>query len=119
MFFGKCVLKIYSKITGEHQCRSVISIKLRSSNIEITLRQGYSLVNLLHTSRTPFPKNTHEGLLLCYKSKGCSPVSFLHIFRTPFHKNTYEGLLLLTVPKSTLIISSLFGNIHEKFAGPF
>ena len=119
MFFGKCVLKIYSKITGEHQCRSVISIKLRSSNIEITLRHGYALVNLLHTSRTPFPKNTHEGLLLCYKSKGYSPVSFPHIFRTPFHKNTYEGLLLLTVPKSTLIISSLFGNIHEKFAGPF
>ena len=26
---------------------------------------------------------------------GCSPVNLLHIFRTPFYKNTYEGLLQL------------------------
>ena len=32
--------------------------------IEITLRHGYSPVNLLHIFRTPFPKNTSERLLL-------------------------------------------------------
>ena len=25
---------------------------------------------------------------------GCSPVNLLHIFKTPFYKNTSEGLLL-------------------------
>ena len=29
-----------------------------------TLRHGYSLVNLLHIFRTPFPMNISEGLLL-------------------------------------------------------
>ena len=28
---------------------------------------------------------------------GCSPVNLVHIFRTPFYKNTYEGLLLLFI----------------------
>ena len=39
VFLGKGVLKICSKFTGEHPCRSVISIKLHSS--------------LLHIFRTP------------------------------------------------------------------
>ena len=33
--------------------------------IEITLRHGYSPANLLHIFRTPVPKNTFGGLLLC------------------------------------------------------
>ena len=33
--------------------------------IEITLRHGCSPVNLLDIFRTPFPKNTSGGLLLC------------------------------------------------------
>ena len=61
---GKYVLKICSKFTGEHQWRSVVSIKLQNKFIEIALRQGCSPVNLLHISRTPFPKNTSEVLLL-------------------------------------------------------
>ena len=32
MFLRKGVLKIYSKLTGEHPCRSAISIKLQSRN---------------------------------------------------------------------------------------
>ena len=36
--------------------------------IEITLRQGYSPVNLLHNFLTPFPKNISEGLLLGRRS---------------------------------------------------
>ena len=63
-FLGKGVLQICSKLTGEHLCRSAISMKLQSNFIEIALRHGCSPVNLLHIFRTPFPKNTSEGLLL-------------------------------------------------------
>ena len=65
----KGVLKICGKFTGEHPCPSVISTKLQklqSNFIEITLRHGCSLVNLLHIFRGPFPKNT-SGRLLLYR----------------------------------------------------
>ena len=48
VFLGKGVLKVCSKFTGEHPCRSVISIKLLNNFIEITLRRGRSPINLLH-----------------------------------------------------------------------
>ena len=63
MFLEKTVLKICSKFTEEHPWRRTISIKLQSNFIEITIRYGCSLVNLLHIFRTPFPKNTTGGLL--------------------------------------------------------
>ena len=56
VFLGKSVLKIYSKFTGEHPCRSAISIKLQSNFIKIALRHGGSPVNLLYIFRTPFTK---------------------------------------------------------------
>ena len=41
--WGKSVLSICSKFTGEHPCRNVISIKLQSCNfIEIILEYGCS-----------------------------------------------------------------------------
>ena len=49
----KGVLKICSKFTGEHSCRSMISIKLQSNVIEITLQHGCSPVNLLDILRIP------------------------------------------------------------------
>ena len=61
---GKSALKICSKFTGEHSCWSVISIKLQSNFIQITLRHGRSSVNLLYIFRRPFPKNTSGGLLM-------------------------------------------------------
>ena len=61
---GKGALKICSKFTGEHPCRSVISIKLLCYFTEIALWHGCSLVNLLHMFRTHFYKNTYGGLLL-------------------------------------------------------
>ena len=64
VFLGKGVLKICCKFTGEHPCRSAISIKFQSNFIEIALWHGCSFVNLLHIFRTPFPKNTSGGLLL-------------------------------------------------------
>ena len=54
VFFQKSALKIYSEFTREHPCQSVISIKLQSNFIEITLRHGCSPVNLLHILRTSF-----------------------------------------------------------------
>ena len=63
---GKGVLKICSKFTGEHPCRSVISIKLQCIFIEITLRHGCCPVNLVHIFRIPFPKNTAGWQLLIF-----------------------------------------------------
>ena len=64
LFLGKGLLKICSKFTEEHPCRSVISIKSLCNFLEITLQHGCSSVNLLHISRTLFLKNTFAGLLL-------------------------------------------------------
>ena len=61
MFPEKAVLKICSKFTGGHPCRSVISIKLQSNFIEITLWHGCSPVNLLHIFRTPFSRTPLDG----------------------------------------------------------
>ena len=63
VFLVKGVLKISNKFTGEHPCRIVISIKLQSSFIEITLWHGCS-VSLLHIFTTPSPRNTSGWLLL-------------------------------------------------------
>ena len=64
VFLQKRVLKICSKFTGEHPCRSAISIKLQNSFIEIRLWHACCPVNLLHIFRTPFYRNTSGGLLL-------------------------------------------------------
>ena len=64
VFLRKGVLKMYSKFTGEHPCRSAISIKLFCNFIEIALRHGCSPVHLLHIFKTPFPKNTPRRPLL-------------------------------------------------------
>ena len=64
MFLRKGLLKICSKVTGEHPYRSATSIKLQSNCIEITLWHGCSPVNWLHLFRTPFPRNTSVCLLL-------------------------------------------------------
>ena len=51
---GKGVLKICSKFTGAHQCRSAISIKFQSNFMKIIVWYGCSPVNLLHFFvRTP------------------------------------------------------------------
>ena len=64
IFLRKDVVKICIKFTGEHPCRSAISINLQYNFIEITLRHGCFPVNLLHIFRTPFSKNTSGWLLL-------------------------------------------------------
>ena len=64
VFLRKGVLKICSRFTREHPCRSVISMKLQSDFIEIALRHGCFPVNFLHIFRTLFYKNTSDGLHL-------------------------------------------------------
>ena len=61
VFLRKGVLKIYSKFTGEHPCRSEISRKLQSNFIKIALRHGCSPVILLHIFRTSFPVKYISG----------------------------------------------------------
>ena len=57
----KGILKIYSKVTGEHPCQMVILILLLS-NFILKLREC-SPVNLLLILRTPLPRNTFGGFL--------------------------------------------------------
>ena len=68
MFLENGVLKMCSKFTWEHPCRSAISIKLLYIFLENTLRHGCSPVNLLHIFRTPFHKNISGWLLLSFIS---------------------------------------------------
>ena len=68
VFLRKGVLKIYSKFTGEHPCRSAISIKFQNNFIEIALRHGCSPVNLLSIFRTPFLKNAYGWLILSVRT---------------------------------------------------
>ena len=92
VFLGKGVLKICSRFTGKHQCRSAISIKLRSNFIEIALRHECSTVKLLYISRTPFPKNTSRWLLL-KESMNLLVTSFLHFCQTS--SNNWQRLSLI------------------------
>ena len=64
VFLENGVLKICSKFTGEHPCRSVFSINLQSNFIEITFRHACSPVNFLHIFTTIFTKCTSRWLLL-------------------------------------------------------
>ena len=64
MFLQKGFPKICNKFTGEHPRRIATSMKLQSNFIEITLRYGFSPLNLLRIFRTSFPKNNSGGLLL-------------------------------------------------------
>ena len=52
LFLSKGVLKTCSKFIGENRCRSAISMKLLCNFIEVTLRRGYSPVNLFNIFKT-------------------------------------------------------------------
>ena len=71
VFWRIGAIKQCSWFTGKHPRRSLISIKLLCSYIEIALRHGYSLVNLLFFLRTRFVKNSSGAasvLILCSSS---------------------------------------------------
>ena len=73
MFLRKGVLKIWSKFTGKHPCRSAISI---CNFIEIALQHGCSPVNLLHIFWTLFLKNTSGWLRLKALNIGILGITF-------------------------------------------
>ena len=62
--YWKYAANLYNKFIGEQLCSSVISIKLQTNFIKITLRHGCFSVNLLHIFRTLFYRNTSGGPLL-------------------------------------------------------
>ena len=102
VFLRKHVLGICSKFTGEHQCRSVISITLLCNAIEIKLRHWCSPVNLLHIFRTPFSKNTCGRLLLKHLSSWCEKLvtasALFLCYQTTFRwKNWFHIMMIVVV----------------------
>ena len=95
LFFEKYVLKICSKFTGEHPFQNVISVKLPRNFIEVTLRHGFSRVNLLHIYRTTFLKNTYGWLLLTFRRGRCRPPECCSLSE----KETMERIKLYNFPK--------------------
>ena len=60
MFLRKGILKISRKITGQHPCRSVISISCFPLLCKfLQLWHGCFPVTLLHIFRTTFPRSTY------------------------------------------------------------
>ena len=96
----KGVLKICRKFTREHPCQNTISVKLP----EITLRHGFSPVNLVHISRTHFPQNTSGWLILQVAWNGLD-IRKDWVTRTmvskDFHKRTSSNLESSEVTLST------------------
>ena len=119
VFFEKGVLKICSKSTGEHPCRSVISIKLLCNFIEIALRHGCSPVNLLHIFRTPFPRNTSGWLLLwdlAWNLQLRSCKDFTNIYRTfPLFWSMFWKYLIFSINSSLHIQSRTLSFIFLTF----
>ena len=60
----KILESTHEQITTRSSRPEVFWEKVASNFIEITLRYGCSVVNLLHIFRTPFPTNTYRVLLL-------------------------------------------------------
>ena len=111
VFLRKGVLEICSKFTGEHPCRSVISIKLQSNFIEIALRRGYSPVNLVHIVRTPFSGNTSGWLLLFLDEFG----HFINFRNGYFCSSLISPSLVCSIFNWLLIFEVLVFRITESF----
>ena len=107
VFLRKVDLNICSKFTGEYPCRSVISNKLLCNFIEITIRHGYSPVNLLNIFRTPFHRNTSRWLLLYFIRWLLD--TLLQGFLITFHFSSF--ILHYCLSKIKLII---YNNIYKK-----
>ena len=101
VFLIKGVLKICSKFTREHPCRSVISIKLQSNFTEITLRHGCSPVSLLCIFRTPFFESTSRELKGCFWLKNILLLNLL--------KHSVEDFLRIRGETRLPIIDVLYG----------
>ena len=110
VFLGKGILKICSKLAGEHPCRSGISTKLLCNIIEITHWHGCSPVNLLHIFKAPFPKNTSRRLLL----------TAVHTKPFSSHKGSRSHVLqnrhswkFCGIHRKTLVLESVFNTVTD------
>ena len=118
MFLRKGVLKICSKFTGEHPCRSVISIKLPCNFIKIALRHGCSPLNLLHIFRTPM------GGCFCIQTLLLSQELHTQIISTLFTVNSRENSLILSQQLHLPIILNFYTCyssqefVSEAYLGP-
>ena len=69
-YIFQCAFLSMNNVAGNCGLVSIArSSQLQSSFIEIALRHGCSLVNLLHFSKTPFLRNTSGWLLLYFLKK--------------------------------------------------
>ena len=99
VFLVKGILKICSKFTGEHLCRSAISIKLLCNFIEIALRHGCSTVNLLHIFRTRSLKNTSGWLLL----------NVTEVYLEPYQASKKETSVKISSDQQPFILHICYG----------
>ena len=104
-FLGRGVLKLCNRFTGEHRCRSAISMKLQSNCIEITLWYGCSPVNFLHNFRTSFLMNSSGRLLLSMKLilTSISDVDEYHLWKTLKSCTLSKGFKFLLSQKQKII----------------
>ena len=96
VFLRKGVLKTCSKFTGEHPCRSGITLRhgvLNALKIKFSVKDFFSkcdqICRKLRIWSHLLKKSLMENIFCAI-----SPVNLLPFFRTPFPKNTSEWLLL-------------------------
>ena len=78
------------KLSFANQEISANRLKWRSSRPEVfALWHGCSPVNLLHITRTPFPKNTSVRLLLKMPRKKISKTICIELIEIKMYKNEY------------------------------
>ena len=97
----KGILKKCIKFTGEHPCRSVISINLLCNFIETAFWHGSFPVNLLYIFSKTFPKITSCRLLLKIKrfKNLVSGFQSLSLFGKKHH---FRCLMLFWISLSTI-----------------
>ena len=79
--------------------------KVAFNLIEITLRHGYSSVNLLHIFRTPFPKNACRGLLL--------ELPEIEFFKAAISSSSNTAMQFLYVNNSLVIASWILSQMRQ------
>ena len=90
------ILKICSKLTGEHPCRSVISKKLFCNFIEITLWHGCSPVNCCIFSEHLFLGTSLEGCFSNFQLVQVWKSHLLHIL-CPWFRALIRVLIFLSL----------------------
>ena len=109
-------LKICTKFTKEHPCRSEISKKLLCKFLEIALRHGCSPVTLLHIFRAPFLKNTSGWLLL----KSIMVVCLVHYCIKLYSDILQQNELVIEIIRYMKVLaSSLLAELYSELSQSF